>query len=195
MASELYQLRVAGNHTSEYWENVIYFQGDNLSAGDVIVNAKDLLSNFENNALAPWLDMLPQTAYINRLTAKRQDVAGGIEVVRQFDYQEQQGTVSGNASGQQVCPIVRLIPPMGVKSAGRFFISAIAEADIANNVVVAGWSSRLSTLMNILLTGMSDGAITWTIAIYSRKLEQHHIAQDFDTSPIIGWQARRKKPV
>jgi hypothetical protein len=195
MAKELYQLRISGIHTSEYFENVLYFEGDNLSAGDVIHNANDLLSNFENNAISAYLDLLPQTCYVDRLTAKRQDVAGGIECVKQFDYLGQNGTVSGNASGWQLCPIVRLIPPMGVKSAGRFFLPAIGEADIANNVPGAGWISRLSTMMSILLAGMSDGAITWKPAIYSRKLVAYHLVQDYDTSPIVGWQSRRKKPV
>ncbi len=195
MASELYQFKISGIHTSEYWENVLYFQGDNLSAGDVIHNAKDLISNFDNNALGPWLNMLPETCYVDRITAKRQDDAGGIECVHQYDYLANQGTVSGNASGWQLCPVVRLIPPMAVKSAGRFFLAAIAENDIANNSPSATWISNLSTLMNILLSGMNDGAITWTLAIYSRKHNSHALALDYDTSPIIGWQTRRKKPV
>ena len=194
MATELYQLQVEGTHTSEYWLNVMYFVGENLNAGDVIHNAKDLLSNWETNALGPFLDLLPQTCYVGRLMAKRQDVAGGIDVITQYDYQAQQGTVSGEASSQQLCPIVRLIPPMGTKSAGRFFLPAIAEGDIEANTPGAGWLSRLSTLMSIVLGGMNDGAITWTQAVFSRKNNSYQKALDYDTSPIIGWQSRRRKP-
>lgn len=194
MASELYQLRISGNHTSEYWENVLYFQGDNLSAGDVIHNARDLLSNWANNARDPFMNMLPSTVYCNREVAKRQDDAGGIEVVNQYDYQANQGTVSGEASSQQLCPIVRLIPPMGTKSAGRFFLPAIAEGQVEANTPSSTWLSNLSTLMSILLGGMNDGAITWTIAVFSRKNNSHQKALDYDTSPIIGWQSRRRKP-
>jgi hypothetical protein len=194
MATELYQFRLEGTHTSEYWQMVHYFIGENLSAGDVIHNAKDLISNYINNLQSPLMDLLSQTTYLSRLTAKRQDVAGGIEVNKQYDYQAFQGTVSGACSSEQLCPVVRLIPPMGVKSAGRFFLPGIAEDDIEINIPVAGWVSRLSTYMSIALAGMNDGAITWTQAIYSRKLNQYHKALDYDTSPIIGWQSRRRKP-
>ena len=194
MASELYQLRLSGNHTSEYWENVLYFQGDNLSAGDVIHNARDLLSNWVNNGQEPFLNLLPNTCYLNREVGKRQDVAGGIEVVNQYDYQALQGAAADQASSQQLCPIVRLIPPMGTKTAGRFFLPGIAEADVEANTPSADWLSRLSTLMSILIGGMNDGAITWKIAVFSRKLGTHALALDYDTSPIVGWQSRRRKP-
>jgi len=194
MATELYQFRISGNHTSEYWENVLYFVGENLSAGDVIHNANDLISNFVNNAFGPYLNLLASSVYVNRLVAKRQDVAGGIEVVKQYDYQENQGQVTGECSSQQINPIVRLIPPMGTKSAGRFFLPGIAEADCEANRPTVGWLSTLSTMMSVLLAGMNDGAITWTIGIYSRKNNSFVKALDYDTSPILGWQKRRERP-
>jgi len=194
MAKELYRLTLSGNHTSEYWQNDLFFEGDNLSAGDVIHNAKDLLSNFLNNAMGPYLDLLPSTVYLNRIVTCRQDVAGGVQIVHQFDYQGAQGTISGEASSQQLCPIVRLIPPMNTKSAGRFFLPAAAEQEFEANAPTSTWLVLLSAFMNILLSGMSDGAITWTLAIYSRKNQSYTIAQDYDTSPIIGWQRRRQRP-
>jgi len=194
MATELYVLEIHGTHTSEYWQNNLYFEGDNLSAGDVIVNARDLISNWLNNAETPWLDMLPESVAMERLVARRVDVAGGISIVHQYIYNNTVGNEGGTASAQQLCPVVRLIPPLGVKSAGRFFLPAIAETHIANNTPTAPWVGNLAILMNIMIGGMSDGAITWTQAIYSRKLNQYHKAMDFDTSPIIGWQSRRRKP-
>jgi len=195
MATELYQFRVSYTHNSQFAENIIYMVGENLSAGDVIHNANDLISNWMNNAHTPLLNLLPTTVYIDRYTAKRQDVAGGIDVIKQFDWQGEQGADSGPASSMQVCPIVRLIPPMGTKSAGRFFLPAIAEASIEANTPSGTWLSSLSTLMSILLAGMNDGAITWTIAVYSRKNNSYQKALDYDTSPIVGWQSRRRRPV
>lgn len=194
MATELYLLQPSGVHTTEYWQNDIYFVGENLNAGDVIANANDLISNWMNNAHASFLALLPGSVSVERYTCRRQDVAGGIDVVKQFDYFTEIGTVASNASSQQLCPVVRLIPPMGTKSAGRFFLASIAETDIANNVPIAGWVTRLATLMTTLLAGMNDGAITWTIGIYSRKNQSHVKALDYDTSPIVGWQSRRRKP-
>lgn len=194
MSTELYVLEIHGTHTSEYWQNNIYFEGENLSAGDVIVNARDLISNWLANAQSHYLDLLPSTVALERLVARRVDVAGGISIVHQFQFFDIVGTVAGGASSYQLCPIVRLIPPNGVKSAGRFFLPAIAESQIANNVPSGAWISSLAALMGVLLAGMNDGAITWTIAVYSRKLNQFHKAADYDTSPIIGWQSRRRKP-
>lgn len=194
MSTELYVLELHGTHSSEYWQNNIYFEGENLSAGDVIVNARDLISNWRNNAEDQYLALLPSTVALERLVARRVDVAGGISVVHQYQFFDIVGAVAGGASSYQLCPIVRLIPPNGVKSAGRFFLPAIAESQIANNIPSGTWVTNLGSLMTILLSGMNDGAITWTVAIYSRKLNQFHKAADYDTSPIIGWQSRRRRP-
>lgn len=194
MATELYELRISGNHTTEYWENVLHFRGSNLSAGDVIVNARDLLDSFEASAQSAFCDLLPSTAAVNRLTAKRVDVGGGIEVVKQFQIGDSPGAVSGGASAQQLCPCIRLIPPMGTKSAGRFFLPCIAEADIENNAPQAGWITNLGALMTILLANFGTGTIEWQLAIYSRKNDSYTLALGYDTSPIVGWQRRRQRP-
>ncbi len=194
MASELYLLEVHGVHAGEYTQNNLYFKGNNLNAGDVIVNARDLLSNWNNNAQGLWNNLLPATYQTTRVTARRIDVAGGITIVDQFQAGQQPGNVSGGASSEQLCPIIRLIPPNGVKSAGRFFLPAMPESMIGNNTPTAGWSTAVANLMGVLITGMNDGSIEWFIAVYSRKLNQYHEASDFDTSPIIGWQMRRKRP-
>lgn len=194
MATELYQLAVSGNHNNEYWENVLYMQGDNLTLDDVVVNAQDLLDSFDTNIKGPWLALLPPSCYINRLTARRVSPAGGCGIVKQYDLYTEAGTAADNAQSNQLCPIVRLIPPMGVKSAGRFFLAAIAEADIQNNVPVAGWYTRLGTLMTALMADFGTGTIQWQIAVYSRLLNTYSHAMDYDTSPIIGWQRGRQKP-
>lgn len=196
MATELYQFRIAGVHTIEPWEIVNYFVGENLNAGDVIVNARSLISVWTGTVLSDFLELLPETVQIMRLTAKRQDDAGGIEIVQQYQVDENPGAVGGGATAQQLCPIVRLIPPMGTKSAGRFFLPAIAEADIANNIPVAGWVTRLATYMNQVLAGIDGGgAITWTQGIFSRTHDSFVKAMDYDTSPVVGWQSRRRRPV
>ena len=195
MAEELYRFTIAGHHTSEYWENDLYFLGENLTAGDVIHNAKDLIAAWLNSPHASYLDLLPSSVEVDRLSAIRAVPANGIAIVSQFQLGSNPGTVAGGASSWQLCPIIRLIPPLGVKSAGRFFLPAVAESDIANNVLGSGWVTRANALMNTLVGGFDNGTgITWTQAIYSRKLSQYHKAVSFDSSPIIGWQTRRTRP-
>lgn len=196
MATELYQLRIQGLVQQEYNECVIYCQGGNLSAGDVIVNGKDLVASWIANVKTKWLAMLPSDYQLLRLTAKRQDTTGGgVDITEQFQFGAETGTAAATCQATQLCPIVRLIPPMGVKSAGRFFLPCISTSDIEQNVPVAGWVTRLATLMGAwVLTDFGSGTITWSIAIYSRKLDQFHLAQDFDTSPVVGFQRRRQRP-
>jgi len=195
MAEELYRLTIAGHHTSEYWENDLYFLGENLTGGDVIANAKDLLAAWINSPHASYLDLLPGTVAVDRLTAIRHVPANGIAIVEQFQLGAEVGSVGGGASSWQLCPIIRLIPPLGVKSAGRFFLPAVAESEISNNVLAPTWVTKANSLMNTLVGGFDNGTgITWTIAIYSRTLQQYHKAVSFDSSPVIGWQTRRKRP-
>lgn len=195
MAEELYRLTISGHHTSEYFENDLYFLGENLTGGDVIANAKDLLAAWIGSPHASFMDLLPETVYVDRLTAIRHVPANGIAIVEQRQFGGDNGTQSGGSSSWQLCPIIRLIPPLGVKSAGRFFLPAVAEGDISNNVLGAGWVTRANALMNTLVGGFDNGTgITWTIAIFSRKLQQYHKAVSFDSSPVIGWQKRRMRP-
>jgi hypothetical protein len=194
MATELYQLRVSGRHGLEYNECVFYYIGENLAAGDVIVNAKDLLTQWVATLQPLWLDLFPSTYQLDRLTAKRQDVAGGVDVVTQYQAGAVLGSISGEANSNQLCPIIRWIPPMGTKSAGRNFLPCIAESDIDNNIVTAGWLANVDAFGDAAIAGFGAAGITWTQAVYSRKLNLYHKAQDFDTSPIVGWQKRRQRP-
>jgi hypothetical protein len=194
MATELYQLRVQGRHQQEYNECVLFFVGENLAAGDVFVNANSLLAGFGITILPDWLALFPATYQVERLSAKRQSAAGGVELTTQYQIGTQPGTVSGAASAQQLCPIVRWIPPMGTKTAGRTFLPCIAESDIDANAPIAGWFTRLATVANAMLSTFSAGGIDWTIGVYSRKHDSFVKALTYDTSPIIGWQRRRQRP-
>jgi hypothetical protein len=194
MATELYQFNITGSHNGMFWENVLFFRGDNLTADDVIPNAQDLIDSWIANIHTAFLAMLPSSCWVNRYIARRVVPSGGINIVQQYDPFTEVGTVVGAASSNQLCPIVRLIPPMGTKSAGRFFLAAIAESDIDNNAPVAGWLTRLGTLMVALMTDFGSGTIQWQSAVYSRKLGTYALTMDYDTSPIIGWQLRRSKP-
>lgn len=194
MATELYQLRVQGRHSQEYNECVMYYVGENLTAGDVIVNARDLVGQWITDALGPWLDLFPTSYQVERVTGKRQDAAGGVEITTQFQLGAQPGTVSGGASAQQLCPIVRWIPPLNTKSAGRNFLPCIAEVDIDAGRPIASWFTRLNSFTAVVLGGFSAGTITWTQAIYSRSLNTYVKAIAHDESPIVGWQRRRQRP-
>lgn len=194
MSTELYELRISGTHQQEYFENVLNFVGENLVADDVIANADDLLLAFASNVQDAYLDMLPGSTQLRRLTAIRSSPLHGVGRVREYQEGDWPGTAGATAQSQQLCPILRLIPPMGVKTAGRFFLPGIATADINSNVVQNRWTTAAATLMGLMLAGFTQSSITWTIGIRSRATNSYHKAVDYDTSPIIGWQRRRERP-
>lgn len=193
MASDFYQLRVQGLHQTEYNECVMYFRGDNLTAADYITNAGDLASSFETDVKSLWLACLPASYALGRLSAKKASAGGGGTVDRQQTLASSVGTVSGGAASQQLCPVVRLIPPMGVKTAGKIFMPCIAESMIGANVVTAGWLTAIANLMASLMGGFGPGSITWTQQVFSKKNGTFADVLAFDTSPIVGFQRRRQR--
>lgn len=193
MATDYYRLRVQGLHQTEYNECVMHFKGVNLTAADYIANARQLCLDFTSDVLAAWLDLLPSSYQILRVSAAKASGGGSAEVSQQYPFGTQPGTVSGGAASQQLCPVIRLIPGTGVKTAGKIFLPAIAESQIASNVPSAGWLTNVATLMSILQGSFGATSIAWDIVIFSRKLATFSTALSYDTSPIIGFQRRRQR--
>lgn len=193
MATDYYRLRVQGLHQTEYNECVMFFRGQNLDAAEYLVNARDLVLAWTGTILPLWLDLFPTSYQVLRLSGAKASPGGSGEVSQQFPINSQIGTQTGGAASQQLCPVIRLIPPMGVKTAGKMFLPCIAEGDVSANIVSAGWLGRVSDMMAEVLSGFNDTSITWDQVIYSRKLVTFSEALSYDTSPIIGFQRRRQR--
>lgn len=193
MATDYYRLRVQGLHQTEYNECVLHFRGTNLTAADYLTNASDLIGSFISDCLVDWCALMPTSYQVLRLTASKASAGGGAEVTSSFALNAFAGAVSGGAASQQLCPVIRLIPGMGVKTAGRIFLPCIAESQVDANVVTAGWLTNVATLMGTMISGFGPNAIVWTSAIYSRKLAAFNETVAFDTSPIIGFQRKRAR--
>lgn len=193
MAVDFYQLRVKGLHETQFNECVMHFRGTNLTAADYVQNANDLVNAFNDALKTSWLNMLPSTYQLLRLTAKKASPGGGAEVSAQYDFGSAPGNVAGGAAAQQLCPAIILIPAMGIKTAGKIFLPAIAETQIANNAPGGMWFSNLNSLMVDMLTGFSFSSILWDLVIYSRKNASFGEVLDYSTSPIIGFQRRRQR--
>lgn len=193
MATDYYQLRVQGLHETERNECVLHFRGTNLTAADYLANADDLVQAWNSDINALWMALLPDTYQCLRLTAKKASVGGGGEVSLQYDMGANQGAVGVPAASQQLCPVVTLIPPMGIKTAGKIFLPCIPESLIGANVVNSTWLASLATLMTALMTGFSFSSITWDLVIFSRKNSSFAEVVDYSTSPIVGFQRRRQR--
>lgn len=193
MATDWYQLRVQGIHQTEYNECVLHFKGVNLDVADYVQNAQDLLATFEANWTSNWLNLLPESYCLMRLSAKKKSAGGGGEVVTEYQYGDNLGTVGGGAASQQLCPVITLIPPMGIKSAGRMFLPCIAEGQIAANVVNTAWKTAVASIMATFIAGASNSSINWTQAIYSRRTSSFSDVVDYSLSPTVGFQRRRQR--
>lgn len=193
MATDHYQLRVIGLHQTQYNECVLHFKGENLTAANYMENAEDLALAWENAIMGLWLDCLPASYCLFRLAAKKFSLGGGGEFVTQFQNQIQVGAVAGGAASQQLCPAIRLIPPIGVKTAGRVFMPCIAESQIAANAPNATWVTNISTLFTDMMAGFANSSIDWFLEIYSRKNNTYADVMDFDNSPLVGFQRRRQR--
>jgi hypothetical protein len=193
MATDYYQLRLQGLHQTEYNECVLHFRGTNLTVADYLTNASDLLTSFSSDLLAHWLALMPSSYQLLRATAKKASTGGGAEISTIFGYGTQTGAQSGGAASQQLCPVIRLIPGMGIKTAGKIFLPCIAESDIDGNVVSAGWLTNVDALLTPMVSGFGPGSIVWTSAIYSRLNNSFSETIAHDTSPIVGFQRRRQR--
>lgn len=193
MATDYYRLRVQGLHQTEYNECVMFFKGVNLDTAEYLVNAKDLLLSWLDAMQPLWVDMLPDSYQTLRVSASKASPGGGGEVSQQYSIGGQAGTVAGGAASQQLCPVIRLIPGMGVKSAGKIFLPCIAESSVNANVVQAAWLNAVDDFMAPMVGGFAQGTITWSSVVYSRKNVTFSDTLTYDTSPIIGFQRRRQR--
>jgi hypothetical protein len=193
MATDYYELRVQGLHQTEYNECVMHFEGTNLTAADYLDNAKDLCESFDAALVGLWMALFPTSYELLRLTARKASPGGGAAYTVPYPIGTNVGTVAGGAASQQLCPVVRLIPPMGIKTAGKIFLPCIAESQIAANVVNSTWLANVAALMSPMVTGFNNSSITWKSAIYSRKNGTFALTVAYDTSPIVGFQRKRQR--
>jgi hypothetical protein len=112
-----------------------------------------------------------------------------------YGYGSVTGSRGSNAVGQQTCPSIMLVPTMGVKSGGRIFWPDIPAGDLAQSSYSAGWKTAVDAAIAAMVTGFTNAGITWTLAIFSRKLGSTSNVAGHNYSPVIGFQGRRRKPV
>lgn len=193
MATDYYQARLQGLHQTEYNECVLYFKGTNLTIADYMPNAQDLVDAIINTFLAEWLAMFPASYELLRITTSKASPGGGGAYTHMFQIGTQTGSVLGAAASQQLCPVVRLIPPMGIKTAGKIYLPCIAESQIQANVVNSTWLTNLTALMSLMLGPFSSSGADWNLQVYSRKNGVFSNALSYDTSPVVGFQRRRAR--
>ena len=196
MAIETYSLTIQGWNLQEPNDVVLHFKGDGLTADDTWTSGTDLIDSFSDAIESLWLACMPGTYYLSRYSTRRVHPKGfSTEAHRQFVQGSRPGTIAGEAQTQNLCPVIRLIPPMGTKTMGKVFMPCVAEGSINENAYTAGYLTAIDDLFGALLGTIAIGTINWNLAVYSRKLDATAVIQAYIISPAIGFQGRRRSPV
>jgi len=194
MADELYLLKIHGLHGGQHSEVGMHFHGSNLTLDETFENARDLVASFVAGPLDPFTACLPASYEVKRVSARREVPVKGVEYNQDFQVGDWPGQLGTEAASNQLCPIVRLIPPMAMTTAGRFFLPCIGESEINANTPSAGWITAVGDFMDSIISNFGSGSIVWLNACYSKKTGVYLNTVTYDFSSTVGWQMKRAKP-
>lgn len=195
MATETYELAIQMCHTGQPIETLLHFQGGNLTADATLVNGADLITGFITNVLPDFLPTIPASCQVNRLAARRVSSKPSAVAHTQFQRNSEVGSGGSAACSYQLCPTIFLVPPMGTISGGKIFWPAISDTAINGNQPQAGWLTNVATVMADMMSNFGTSAITWQLAIFSRKLKTTSLVLAYNVSPRLGFQRKRAHPV
>lgn len=194
MANRCYQLAIDGCDQASYRSTILHFQSTGTSDTDTVAAGVSLTSGFDASLKAAFLATLPAAYSIVMLAARRVDLKPSATIYKSYGFNNQFGTRGSNATGQQTCPSIFLVPTMGTKSGGRIFWPCIPQADLVTSSYSAGWQTAVNSFLTSAISGFTNAGITWTLCVYSRKLNTMANIASHSFSPVIGFQSKRRKP-
>lgn len=195
MATETYELRIEGVNMASYRETVLHFSGVGVASGDTLAAGESLITGFRASLESLFLTRLPASYNLMMYSARRVSPKPSAVARTGFDYGALAGSVGSASVGQQICPVIFLVPTMGTKSGGKIFVPAVSAGDIINSAYTGPWKTAWANFIVAAQAGFAAGGITWTLAIYSRKHNTTSPVTSFAYSPVIGFQSKRRKPV
>jgi hypothetical protein len=195
VATRTYQLVVEGVQNTSYRACVLHFQSGGTNDNDTLAAAESLCAAWDASAKAQFLATLPPTYNLVRITARRVDLKPSATGCIFYGTGAAPGTRGSDCTGQQTCPSVFLVPTMGTKSGGRIFWPSIPQADIVSSSLAAAWQTVVNTVLATMISGITNAGITWTLGVYSRKLNLVSNVASHSFSPVVGFQGKRRKPV
>lgn len=195
MANRCYSLEIQGVLNSSYRECVLHFQSTGTADNDTLAAGESLCNGFHASLRTLWLATLPLTYSLVRLAARRVDLKPSVTAHRYYGIGLNTGTDGANATSQQLCPSIFLVPTMGTKSGGKIFWPAISQAQCVQGVVTIAWQTLVDAFIAAAISGFTNSGITWTLAVYSRKLNTISNVASHSYSPVVGFQNRRRTPI
>lgn len=195
MAIGLYRTEWRGNLQGQFRENVLHFRIDPDPAANPFDTANALASALDTTFKPLWLNMMPGVYCLDSIVVRRIGPTGGAYAIVDYTAFDQLGGRGVDAVAEQLCPCVTLIPPMGVKSAGRCFLPGVQKTDIQLNVYLAAYRTAVSNFFTPAIAGFSVSGSTTKLAIFSRKTNTSAEVVTFSLSSALGYQRRRSRPV
>lgn len=195
MANRCYQLAIDGLLLDSYRQTVLHFQSTGTADNDTLAAGESLVAAFAASAMANFLATLPASYVITQLSARRVDLKPSAVAKTFYGVSSHVGTRGTDATANQTCPSVFLVPVMGVKSGGKIFWPAVPQGDLVQNVPATSWVTVIDSFIAGLISGISNAGITWTLAVFSRKLQTISNVTNHSLSPVVGYQSKRRKPV
>lgn len=195
MATEVYELKIDGVLNASYRQTVLHFQGVGTNANDTNAGGLSLTSGFVANLQNLFLLTLPASYSLTRLNARRAIPTPSNVVQVSNGVGNIVGTRGSNATSQQMCPSLFLVPAMGTKSGGKIFWPACPQGDMNQSIPSTAWQTAISNFMTPAIAGFTTSGITWTLVIYSKKHTSTAGITGFQFSPFVGFKNKRRKPV
>jgi len=195
MATALYSITIKGRAQKDYNECVLHCEANGDLSPSRLDVADNLVTRFIAAVLPLWQNIFPDGYQVEGLIAKRVLPGGGPQSVRIFQDGAVPGQLSSQFCGNNVCPVLKLIPTLGTQTAGRIFLPCVATESLEGNAYDAQYLSDIDDMMDVLLNDFGTGTIAWQLAIYSRKNASYSLAVAYNVSPAIGFQRRRARPL
>lgn len=195
MPDELHRVEWHGNLNGQYRNNVMHWRITGATDDTPFANSNALVAWIHTNIKPLFLATLPPDYFLDAVVARRLGPTGGPYAMNDYEPFLSPGTRGTAAVSEQLCPCMTLIPPMGVKSAGRVFLPAVDKADVNLNVYAAGYITATNTLFNAMVAGGTVAGGLATLCIFSRKLNTSSVVAGFHLSPALGYQRKRSHPV
>jgi len=195
VANRCFQLSVQGVLLNSYREITTHFASTGTNDNDTVAAGDSLIAGWNTTIKTLFLATLPSSYMLQRLEARRVDLKPSFVSHKFYNTGTAAGSRGSDATGQQICPSAFLVPTMGVKSGGKIFWPAIPQSDVVQNSLVGAWVTAADAAIAAMITGFTNSGITWTMCVYSRKLNTIANIASHHWSPLIGFQSRRRKPV
>lgn len=195
MANRCYQLSIEGTLNASYRQTVLHFQSAGTNDNDTVAGCKSLVAAWDASVKTQFLATVPSAYSITRIVARRVDLTPSASTCKYYGVGSQIGTRGTDGTGQQTCPSIFLVPTMGTKSGGKIFWPTIPQGDIVQSAIASAWQTVVNTCIATMVGGITNAGITWTLAVYSRKLNSIANVASHNFSSVIGFIGKRRKPV